>query len=338
MPDIGIMFRLNDPASDPARQYEAGLQLIEAADRLGISSAWITSHHFGSDKGTIPSPLLYLAAAAQRTKRIRLGAAVVVLPLENPIRVAEDAALADLLAKGRLQLGLGSGLENWAFDAFGIDWDGRHELFNEKLAQLRRILAGELLGGGRRLYPAGAQLLDKIWRVGTELDDVRRIADDGDNLLLGASKKHTLPENRQRQAIAIAEFRRRAAPRQRIAVSRYLYAAKDSETAQREFAAAPSSPVKPGTVPFRFEEAAIAGSPDEIRRALEADRQIPLIDDLFIQIFPARVTLRQWISSLTLLAREVFPPGSPLRAEAALPTALRDGQEPARSHALAVQA
>ncbi len=338
MPDIGIMFRLNDPAADPAQQYEAGLQLLEAADRLGIDSAWITSHHFGSDKGTIPSPLLYLAAAAERTKRIRLGAAVVVLPLENPIRVAEDAAIADMMARGRLQLGLGSGLENWAFEAFGIDWDERHALFDEKLATLRQVLAGEMLGGVRRLYPPAKQLLDKIWRVGTELDDIRRIADDGDNLLLGASKKHTLPENRERQAIAIAEFRKRARPRQRIATSRYLYTHRDSASAHRDFAVAPASPVKPGTVPFRFEEAAIVGSPDEIRRALEADRQLPLLDDLFIQVFPARVGLKQWISSLTLLAKEVFPPGSPLRGKAEKPSPANTRPAPDRHHVLAAEA
>jgi len=311
------MFRLNDPAADAGAQYEAGLRLIEAAEQVGLDSVWITSHHFNSDKGTIPSPLLFLAAASQRTRKIRLGAAVVVLTLEDPIRVAEDAAIADLIAKGRLNLGLGSGLEDWAFDAFGIDWEKRHEIFDGKLKTLKRILAGETLARERRLHPPASGLLRKIWRVGTEINDIIRIAEDGDNLLLGASKKRTLTENRKVQAEAIAKFRRRSRPDQRIATSRYLFAHPDGDEARRIFGQAPASPVKkvPGALPdsLRYEEAAIIGSPAEIRAALEADRQIPLLDDLFIQAFPAKLTLDQWTSSLKLLSTEVFVRSSPLR-------------------------
>ncbi len=235
MPDFGIMFRLNDRSVDPAQQYEDGFHLIEAAERLGLDSVWITSHHFGSDKGTIASPLLYLAAAAQRTRRIRLGAAVVVLSLEDPIRVAEDAALTDIISQGRLRLGLGSGLEDWSFAAFGVDWAERHRIFDSKLRGLKQMLAGAELPGGKRLHPPGRSLLNKIWRVGTELDDVRRIAKEGDNLLLGSSKQLSLAQNRERHAVAIREFRRLAGPARRIGAPLSLFALPDGREARRQF-------------------------------------------------------------------------------------------------------
>ncbi|MFM9858388.1 LLM class flavin-dependent oxidoreductase [Pseudoxanthobacter sp. M-2] len=323
MPDIGIMFRLNDRTADPAGQYEAGLQLIEVAERLGFDSAWITSHHFGSDKGSVASPLLFLAAASQRTSRIRLGAAVVVLSLENPIRVAEDAAIADLLAHGRLELGVGTGLENWAFDAFGVAWDDQHAVFERHLHALRHALSGAELGGGRVLHPPGSALLDKIWRVGTELADVRAIAEAGDHLFVGTSKKRTLAENRRQHAAVIATFREHAGARQRIAMSRHLFVHPDGAEARRQFEAALPSELRARraspTEPYSLEEAVLVGSPRDVRDALDADPLLPLVDDLLVQVAPAKLTLRQWTASLSLLAAEVF--GERRASQPVLPSA-----------------
>lgn len=309
MPELGIMFRLNDTKADPSEQYEAGLKLIEAAERIGIESAWLTSHHFGSDKGTVASPLLYLAAASQRTTRIRLGAAVVVLTLEDPIRVAEDAALADHLSAGRLELGLGTGLEDWAFAAFGVDWEARHDIFNAKLAVLRNALAGQPLGGERLLFPPGETLLSRIWRIGGRIEDVRAIADAGDNLILGGSKQLSLAENRARQSAAISEFRQRAGKRQKIAVSRAFFVGRDHETAVRVF-----NEAIPGHVRQRLaaqegtgaEPAAIVGSPQFVREAIAEDPHLALVDLVFAQVMPAKLPVSRWTASLELLRHEVF--------------------------------
>lgn len=105
---LGFFTRLLDSA--PAQQrYRLATEQIRHAERLGFDSAWIAQHHFHEHEGGLPSPLVFLAHVAAQTERIRLGTAIITLPMENALRVAEDAAVLDLLANGRLEVGFGSG-------------------------------------------------------------------------------------------------------------------------------------------------------------------------------------------------------------------------------------
>lgn len=106
------------------------------ADQLGFTSLWLAEHHFHT-LGTVANPAVLLAAMAQRTSRLRLGPAVSVLPLRNPIHVAEDYALVDLVSGGRLNMGVGSGSRPLEFAGFGIDFESRRELFDQNLMALR---------------------------------------------------------------------------------------------------------------------------------------------------------------------------------------------------------
>ncbi len=125
-----------------AQLYGELLEQVEAADQLGFDSFWVAEHHF-HEYGAIPSPPVFLAAAAQRTKRIRLGAAVVVLPFHNPLLVAEDYAMVDMLSGGRLNLGVGTGYLRHEFEGFGVDPDEKGARFDEALAVLLRAWRGE---------------------------------------------------------------------------------------------------------------------------------------------------------------------------------------------------
>ena len=303
LPDFGIFFRLNDTEADPVRQYHDGLDLIEHAEELGLSTAWITSHHFRSDKGTIASPLVFLAAASQRTSRIQLGAGVVVITLENPIRVAEDAVITDALSHGRLQLGLGSGLEDWAFGPFGVDWDGRLRVYAEKVARLRSILDGDDLGGGRRLYPPAGDLRKRLWRVASDPAEAAEIGRVGDNLLLRSSKALTYEGNLERQGRAIAGFRENAGAHQRVAATRTVIVAETTEQA-RAWAGQPAIDrhrINGNGDPWY-------GDPDHVRAALVNDPEIDLVDEVLLQVAPAKVTLSQWRSSLSMTVSEVLEP------------------------------
>lgn len=122
--------------------YGELLEQAEAAEQLGFDSFWIAEHHF-HEYGGIPSPPVWLAAAAQRTKRIRLGAAVVVLPFRNPLLVAEEYAMVDVLSNGRLNLGAGSGYLQHEFDGFGLDPNDKRDRFDEALDILLRAWTGE---------------------------------------------------------------------------------------------------------------------------------------------------------------------------------------------------
>ncbi|HZT46848.1 MAG TPA: LLM class flavin-dependent oxidoreductase [Hyphomicrobiaceae bacterium] len=109
---------------------------IVAADRLGFDCAWVAEHHFSTEYGIMPDVWVYAAHLAALTKRIRLGMAVVTLPLANPVRVAENAAFVDILSGGRVALGLGSGYRKYEFDGFGIDFEARRDMQEEALGVL----------------------------------------------------------------------------------------------------------------------------------------------------------------------------------------------------------
>lgn len=112
------------------------------ADELGFDSAWFAEHHF-HEYGVMASPQLLIASLARQTKRIRLGASVVVLPFHDPIRVAEDYALADHLSGGRINLGLGSGYLPHEFAGFNVDAGQKPFVFNERYEVVRRLWSGE---------------------------------------------------------------------------------------------------------------------------------------------------------------------------------------------------
>jgi len=146
------------PAARPGERYRLTTGRIIHAESQGFDSALVAQHHFHEDEGGLPAPFVFLAQAAARTATIRLGAGIVTLPLEDPVRVAEDAAVFDLISGGRLELGVGSGGTPSSFAAFGRDVADKAAIFESDLATLRDAFAGRPLGGQDRLYPAAPQL------------------------------------------------------------------------------------------------------------------------------------------------------------------------------------
>ncbi len=108
-----------DPSRSVADQYAEYLSEVELAEELGFDEAWFTEHHF-HPYGMLPSPNLFLASLAARTERIRIGNMVNVLPLYDPVRLAEEFTMLDHLSRGRLNLGLGSGIRPDEFAPYVI--------------------------------------------------------------------------------------------------------------------------------------------------------------------------------------------------------------------------
>ncbi|HEX9461778.1 MAG TPA: LLM class flavin-dependent oxidoreductase [Alphaproteobacteria bacterium] len=122
--------------------YKAVVALAERADELGYDAFFSAEHHF-HEYGVVPNPAVLLSAIAQRTTKLRLGSAIATLPFHNPVNVAEAYAMVDVLSGGRLVLGVGSGYLKHEFAGYGIDGAEKRERFDEALAVLRRLLAGE---------------------------------------------------------------------------------------------------------------------------------------------------------------------------------------------------
>src|SRR5262247_3625688 len=113
--------------------YEDRLQLLESADAAGFFCYHVAEHH-ATPLGMAPSPGLFLAAAAQRTRRIRLGPLVYLLPLYEPLRLIEEICMLDHLSGGRFELGVGRGVSPYELGAYGRDPSRSRAMFEEALA------------------------------------------------------------------------------------------------------------------------------------------------------------------------------------------------------------
>ena len=101
--------------------YRRMFEQMEEMDRLGYDDIWVTEHHFAMYGGTLPHPPTFMAAIARTTKDIRLGVAINVLPLHNPIEVAESYAMVDVISNGRLDFGVGKGSESHEYKKAGVN-------------------------------------------------------------------------------------------------------------------------------------------------------------------------------------------------------------------------
>ncbi|GAA3950034.1 LLM class flavin-dependent oxidoreductase [Actinomadura viridis] len=115
--------------------YDYQIEIVELLEELGFDGVWVAEHHF-RDYGVVPNIFTLLANLAARTERLRLGTGIVVLPLHNPVHVAEEAAMVDLLSGGRLELGIGRGYQSIEFENFGLDLSEARDRFNESLDML----------------------------------------------------------------------------------------------------------------------------------------------------------------------------------------------------------
>jgi len=187
---FGLWYDFRNPPrwrQDPARLYAGILSQIERAEALGWDDVWLSEHHFIED-GYTPSMLPLACAIAARTKRIQIGTSVLLLPLHDPLRVAEDAATVDVTSSGRFQLGVAVGYRKGEFTGFGIPARERAARMEEAVPILRRLFAGERLTTDGRFYhytdvcltPLPVQRPMRIWMGGFSEPAVRRAARLGD--------------------------------------------------------------------------------------------------------------------------------------------------------------
>lgn len=153
---ISVMrFDLRAPArfgTTHAELYGAALDLARFADERGFDTISLSEHH-GVEDGFLPSPLLVASAMAARTERVRFGIAALLAPLYDPVKLAEDAAVAQLATQGRLVLGVGGGYRPAEFESFGRRLEERWRVIGETIELLRRAWTGEpFTWQGRRVW------------------------------------------------------------------------------------------------------------------------------------------------------------------------------------------
>lgn len=156
---LGIYFDLRNPEQwrrPWPEHYERCLAFCARAEELGLDSIWLSEHHMFAD-GYLPQPLTFAAAVAARTRRVRIGTAVLLAPLRSPVEIAEQAAIVDILSGGRLELGLGAGYRIPEFELFGKPFDRRYAETDQTVRDLRRIWAEG------RVTPPPVQVPPPLW-------------------------------------------------------------------------------------------------------------------------------------------------------------------------------
>jgi alkanesulfonate monooxygenase SsuD/methylene tetrahydromethanopterin reductase-like flavin-dependent oxidoreductase (luciferase family) len=318
---LGFLTHLH-VGSDAADSYRFALDLFQIAEELGYDSGWVAQHHFLNGSGRLPSSFAFLAAAAQRTRRIQLGTAIVILPLEDPLRVAEDAAVVDTLSGGRVQLGLGTGSDPLTFAAFGKGLRARRERYLEGLRVIRAALTGEGINGTEAyLYPPAPSVVDRIWESTLSPENGARIGRNLNGLLLARTAFMSSEPTDQAQ-LPVAESYLRAhaggARPPRIGLSRAVYPAADRATAMAHLDHGVSAYVE-GMIRRGFFPPGLSqeeyyarshihfGHPDEVVASLRADAVLPLATELICQVHPGHPTPEQIVAALERTAREVAP-------------------------------
>lgn len=143
-PAVGLFCDLRNPTRwqrPAAERYRWTLDLVADAEQRGLGSVWCTEHHSFED-GYLPQPLVFAAALAARTRRVRVGTAVVLAPYRYPRHLAEEAAVVDLISGGRVELGIGAGYAPREFEAFGARRATRFDTTDAMVTALRDLLDG----------------------------------------------------------------------------------------------------------------------------------------------------------------------------------------------------
>ena len=139
---IGVFDHMqkNDrPELSYAELYARHLEIVEFIDQAGMDFYFVAEHHFDTGFAECSSPGTIIGAASQRTKQIRLGPLVYVLPLWHPVRVAEEVAMLDNITGGRFECGIGSGAGPYAFPAFNMPWEKKNEIMWEACEIMKGI-------------------------------------------------------------------------------------------------------------------------------------------------------------------------------------------------------
>jgi alkanesulfonate monooxygenase SsuD/methylene tetrahydromethanopterin reductase-like flavin-dependent oxidoreductase (luciferase family) len=318
--------RHGGPDVDSGQGYKQFVDYNIEAEALGYHSTFLVEHHF-TGFGQVSASLSLLTWVAAKTKTLRLGTAVLVLPWHNPVLVAEQAGTIDLLSGGRLDFGVGKGYRHNEFAGFCLPIEEADARFNESLDVIVKSWTSKQRFSHHGKYwqfediivepPTAQKPHPPIWMGAGSPDSIRQVAARGYNLLLDQFASFEAVAERIAIFKAAVEARGRVFDPLEVGVARAYFVAKDQADkdaaverrleAQRRLAAIsnPTDGTKSKASIMAFsdtreasEESALYGTPDEIAQKLEKLRQLGVSYILLNGGGPAQDSLRRFASEV----------------------------------------
>jgi alkanesulfonate monooxygenase SsuD/methylene tetrahydromethanopterin reductase-like flavin-dependent oxidoreductase (luciferase family) len=141
--NFGTFLLMQSPSARPSPEiFARGVEIAQAAETLGFRNVWLAEHHF-STYGYLSRPVQLATYIAAKTTRLRVGTAVIVVPLHHPLVIAEEIATLDLLAGGRVDIGLGRGYQHYEFERFGLELSSSRARWEEAVDVILMALEGK---------------------------------------------------------------------------------------------------------------------------------------------------------------------------------------------------
>ncbi len=293
--------RHGGPDVDSGQGYRQFVDYNVEAEALGYHSTFLVEHHF-TGFGQVSASLSLLTWVAAKTRTLRLGTAVLVLPWHNPVLVAEQAATIDLLSGGRLDFGVGKGYRHNEFAGFGVPMAEADARFNESLDVITKAWTSKQRFSHHGKFwqfediivepPTAQKPHPPMWMGAGSPESIRQVAERGYNLLLDQFASFETVAERIAIFKAEVEKRGRAFDPTEVGVARAFFVAKDEADkqaalerrleAQRRLAVVSSAPGVKNTASIMAysdtreasEESALYGTPDEIARKVQKLRAL----------------------------------------------------------------
>lgn len=238
---FGIHYSCQSPEHDWEQLYKQTLKQAQLAETLGYESLYVAEHHFLPD-GWIPTPMVFLGALAGVTDNMALGTDIIILPLHNPVEVAEQTAVLDVLSSGKAKLGVGIGWRDEEFDAYGFDKSERVERVEEGIELIQNLLTEDDVTYNGDVFsvedltvmPRPVQSSVPIWYGGQSKAAIDRAARMADAWIMSPIETRTeLSKKTKFYHERLAECGREPAD-VRQPLRREAYVAEDDETAWEE--------------------------------------------------------------------------------------------------------
>jgi alkanesulfonate monooxygenase SsuD/methylene tetrahydromethanopterin reductase-like flavin-dependent oxidoreductase (luciferase family) len=332
---FGIFDHLDDGGVPIGQLFEERLKLVEAYDRAGFYGYHLAEHH-ATPLGHAPSPAVFLSAVAQRTRELRFGPMVYLLPLYHPLRLIEEICMLDQMSGGRFLLGVGRGISPIEVGFFGVDFAHGMEQYEEALAVIRLGLTHDELTYRGKFYKFDAVPIvlkpaqlphPPMWYGISRLETIPWAAANDVNLV---SFLRPVPAMRLLVDQFQAEWRALGKPAETlpcIGVTRHMVIA-DTENEARNIAARAYRPWRRNMevlweqrgVPFPLQGelaeefdvlqnhgVGFAGTPDGARDYIAAQREGSGINYFVCDMAFGDITLAEARRSIELFAREVMP-------------------------------